>query len=293
MKRCLNCKSSYLTAITACQACGFTFEVIDGFPAYSSALAVEGSGFKSSYFVDLASLEAINFWFRARNKLIVWALSQYCPNFQSFLEIGCGTGFVLSGIAKAFPQATLEGSELFTQGLVFAANRLPSVNLMQMDARQIPYINEFDCIGAFDVLEHIDEDQLVLSQINQALKPNGALILTVPQHAWLWSPVDDYACHKRRYSASELKNKLTAAGFDIIRSTSFVTSLLPAMYLSRLSQKFSKKSNVPSAGLDIAPWLNFIFEKLLNAETWLIKLGINFPIGGSRLVIAKKTSEIR
>lgn len=289
MKQCLTCKTTFPSSNNSCDACGFTYETIDGFPAYASSYALEGSGFKSEYFSELASLESQNFWFRARNRLIIWALNQYTPNFQSFLEIGCGTGYVLSGIASSFPNVTLQGSELFTKGLSFAANRLPSVHLMQMDARQIPFIDEFDCIGAFDVLEHIVEDEQVLNQIHAALKSQGTLILTVPQHKWLWSPVDDYACHIRRYSARELHTKLKKAGFEVIRSTSFVSGLLPVMLISRMLEKLSTKKGPPTAGLKIPYWINFLFEKILNVETYMIKYGINFPLGGSRLIVARRT----
>ncbi len=287
MKQCLTCNRAFPSSESTCITCKETFETIEGFPAYAPSYAQEGLGFKSSYFSELAALEAKNFWFRARNRLIIWALGHYCPALQSFLEIGCGTGYVLAGIAKSYPNVLLQGSDLFTKGLTFAASRLPSVHLMQMDARYIPFVNEFDCIGTFDVLEHIKEDCTVLAQIHQALKPGGILIATVPQHRWLWSPVDEYACHVRRYTAHELHNKLKEAGFETIRSTSFVTSLLPPMFISRIIQKISKNAN-PDTGLNISPWLNFIFEKLINAEIKLIKKNINFPFGGSRLVVARK-----
>jgi SAM-dependent methyltransferase len=289
MKQCLTCNELFLSSENTCQSCGSSSVMLGGFPAYAPALAEEGPGFKSSYFTELASIEEKNFWFRARNKLIIWALGQYCPLVQSFLEIGCGTGYVLSGIAKAYPNVRLQGSELFIKGLSFASTRLPSVNLMQMDAKNIPFIAEFDSIGAFDVLEHIEEDRQVLYQIHQALKPQGIVLITVPQHSWLWSAVDDQACHVRRYSAKELHVKLRESGFEILRSTSFVTSLLPAMFISRFIQKFkSPKSNSPIAELNISSWLNFIFEKILNTEINLIQWGINFPLGGSRLIVARK-----
>lgn len=293
MKQCLNCNGTYPSIDNTCHSCGFSCAIIDDFPAYAPLSAQEGTGFKSSCFADLAKLESTNFWFRARNRLIIWAIGRYYPNLQSFLEIGCGTGYVLSGIAKAYPYISLQGSELFTEGLSYAAARMPFVNLMQMDARYIPFIEEFDSIGVFDVLEHIEEDTQVLSQIHQALKPQGVCFITVPQHKWLWSPVDDYACHVRRYSAKELHTKLTARGFEILQSTSFVSSLLPAMLASRIIQKFkSKKKFNPRAELKISPWINTLFEKILNMEIRFIRRGINFPLGGSRLVVARKISKI-
>lgn len=291
MKKCLTCSATFPTPNFSCPACGSGPEVQGNFLAYAPALAQGGGGFKPAYFADLAPLEDGHFWFRARNRIIVWAIKKYCLEFRSFLEIGCGTGYVLSGIANAYPDARLYGSEIFTSGLAFAAGRQPTINFMQMDGRHIPFVEEFDSIGAFDVLEHIAEDEQVLGQMHDALKPGGVILLTVPQHDWLWSPVDEYACHIRRYSAKEINTKVESAGFEILRSTSFVSSLLPAMVVSRLVQKLSTAKNVdPTAELRISPWLNGLFEKMLDAELAMIRKDINFPAGGSRLVVARKTS---
>lgn len=289
MKRCLSCTINYTSSTRNCPSCGFTPAYVDGFDSYAPDFAHEGGGFKSIYFSELARLEDSNFWFSSRNNLIMWAIEKYCPNFQSLLEIGCGTGYVLSGISKKFPRQTLFGSEIFIAGLGFAAERLPSAKFMQMDARSIPFENEFDVIGAFDVLEHIKEDEKVLAQMCISLKPEGLILITVPQHAWLWSPIDEYACHERRYAASDLHQKIEAAGFRVIRSTSFVTTLLPAMMISRFNQK--KISDIrfdATAELKISPILNALFSKMLSAELALIIRGIDFPIGGSRLVVARK-----
>lgn len=289
MKRCLCCRARYSSSIRTCPACGLVTELVDGFDSYAPDLAHDGGGFKSNYFSELARLEDANFWFRSRNKLLLWAIEKYCPNFQSLLEIGCGTGYVLSGVSKRFPWSKLFGSEIFTAGLGFAAARLPAAKFMQMDARSIPFENEFDVIGAFDVLEHIKEDEEVLAQMYTALRPEGLMLLTVPQHAWLWSPIDEYAFHERRYAAADLHQKIEAAGFYIIRSTSFVTTLLPAMMISRfLQRKVSDKKFDAMAELRISPWLNSLFSLMLSAELALTKRGVNFPVGGSRLVVARK-----
>ncbi len=294
MKRCLSCDNTFDSSDVSCPVCAFKPELIDGFEAYASDYANEGGGFKASYFAELAGNEAGHFWFQMRNKLILWALEKYCSGFQSYLEIGCGTGFVLSAVARQYPSVQLNGSEIFVSGLGFAAERLPGVKLMQMDARHIPFENEFDVIAAFDVIEHIAEDEAVLAQMFSALKPGGYLLLTVPQHAWLWSPADDYACHQRRYSAGELLRKVEDAGFRSLRSTSFVSILLPAMMASRFYQKLASRSEFDaSAEFAISPWLNRLFSSLLSLELGMIKLGINFPLGGTRLLVARKNEAIQ
>lgn len=288
MKACLQCEHIFTSDEWICPICGHKPIKLGEVIAHAIELANSGCGFKPEYFSELARLEAAHFWFLARNKLIVWVLRKYAPNICNFLEIGCGTGFVLSGIAKALPEVELFGSEIFVAGLSHAAKRIPTGNLMQMDARQIPFINEFDAMGCFDVLEHIEEDEAVLAQLYRALKPGGILLLTVPQHPWLWSRSDEYAYHVRRYTCLEIEGKVHAQGFEILRSTSFVSTLLPAMMLSRWFQKRNESNFNPNAELNINPILNKVFYSFLRLENAGIQAGLNYPIGGSRLIVAKK-----
>jgi SAM-dependent methyltransferase len=287
MKRCLICNGVYDNDLSVCTHCGFRPNLINGFEAYASSLAKEGSGFQSSYFSDLTSFEEDSFWFIARNKLIIWAISKYFSSFQSFLEVGCGTGFVLSGVSKNFPGRRLYGSEILVRGLDIASKRLPFIKLFQMDARNIPFEDEFDLIGAFDLLEHVKEDSIVLLNFFKAVKPGGGLILSVPQHQWLWSITDKYAHHERRYSAEDIHTKLNIAGFEVIRSTSFVSLLIPIMVISRKLRKSNGNFDACSE-FRINPILNKMLELIMLIEGFIIKLGINFPIGGSRLILARK-----
>ena len=288
MRVCLRCEHLFSSAGWACPACGYEPQRLNGIEAHAAELADYGGGFKPEYYVDLAGLEAQNFWFEARNELILWALGTYKPNAQSLLEVGCGTGFVLAGIAKAYPAIALSGSEIFVAGLAHAARRVPSAHLMQMDARRIPFQDEFDVIGAFDVLEHIEEDWAVLRQIYRALKPGGILLLTVPQHPKLWSIADEHACHVRRYTEVEIETKVRECRLSILRSTSFVTMLLPAMMLSRIANKAKKGEFDPAGELKIGRVVNKMFFYVMMFELATIRLGLDYPAGGSRLIIASK-----
>lgn len=223
-------------------------------------MRIPHDGFNPEYFSRLARLEGDNFWFCSRNCLILWAIKRYFSGASNFFEIGCGTGFVLSAIEKAFPGFSLYGSDIFTEGLNFAKRRLHKVTLLQMDAQKIPFEDEFDVIGAFDVLEHAEKDELVLSQMHQALHAGGGLILTVPQHKFLWSRFDEASCHWRRYNASGLIAKVKAAGFKIIKTTSFVSLLLPFMLLSRLTESRGSHFSIMES-LNFNPLVNAFFWK--------------------------------
>lgn len=287
MKRCIQCHASHVAPDWLCPACGFSPLRIDGLPAFAPESAIATSGFRPEAFAELAGLETGNFWFQARNQLLVWALQRHFPSMQSFLEIGCGTGFVMEGVAKAYPDARIAGSEILSAGLPFAAQRIGPAELLQMDARQIPYQGEFDVIGAFDVLEHIEEDEDVLREIHRAVVPGGGGIFTVPQHQWLWSSTDEHACHVRRYHVGELKEKLERTGFRVELETSFVSLLLPMMFVSRWLRKEAPEEDA-NAELRLPAVLNRMFMAAMAVERGLIRGGVRFPVGGSGLVVAKK-----
>lgn len=286
--RCTACGSDTDSLTEACGQCGHAVTIVDGYPAFAPELAHGGGGYDAELFAELAPLEEKSFWFRARNELILWAIRRWRPDLTSFLEIGTGTGFVLSGVAGQHPTAQLYGSEIFVDGLPFAAARVPGAQLMQMDARAIPMRDEVDVIGAFDVLEHIEEDVTVLQEMHGALKDDGLLVISVPQHRWLWSPADDHAHHVRRYTAGELRDKITGAGFEVLKSTSFVSILLPMMMLSRLLMKRRTDDYDPIDEMRMPAALNAVLYRVMRVENALIRWGVRFPLGGSRLVVARK-----
>lgn len=237
-------------------------------------------------FEYLALAEARHWWFLSRNHIITWILKNKTTSLVNFLEVGCGTGFVISGIAKAFPNLELEASEYFDEGLVFARQRLPQCHFRTVDATAMAEKNAFDCIGSFDVIEHIDADEQVLFNFYRALRIGGFLLLTVPQHPWLWSAADDYAHHLRRYTIQELRSKVLNAGFRIEYCTSFVSILLPLMVIKRLSSH--NQNYNPDDEFKLHPLLNRLLYAVMQLELIFLRLGVQFPAGGSLLLLARK-----
>ena len=173
MKVCLFCGQRDEMEDLRCPSCHCQPDVINGFLSFSPELSDSNECFNPEAFKRLFKVETRNFWFESRNQLLTWALGKYFPKAGNFFEIGCGTGFVLSGIWREFPQIKLFGSDIFTEGLAYAKERVIEATFFQMDARNIPFENEFDVIGAFDVLEHIEEDEIALSNIFRAVKSGG------------------------------------------------------------------------------------------------------------------------
>lgn len=288
MNRCPACGAPDIVR-RRCARCGFEPVELEGFLAYAPELAAGGPGYDPRHFEVLASLEAEHFWFQARNQLILSAFAHHFRSASSYLEVGCGTGFVLQAMSTAFPSLAVSASELFVEGLRFASLSNPRARLFQMDATRLPFDSSFDVIGAFDVLEHIEDDARAAAELFRATKTGGGVVLTVPQHAWLWSAQDEAAHHCRRYRPGQLEALLVAAGFRIADSQSFVSLLLPAMLAVR------RLGSAPATKLDpyrefrLPRWLNHTCRQIMRVELALIEAGSRFPVGGSRLVVARKT----
>ena len=151
---------------------------------------------------------------------------------------------------------------------------------------------ELDLIVAFDVIEHIENDVAAISNINRMLHKGGGLIVTVPQHMFLWSKLDEIVKHKRRYSRRELVTKLQENGFDITYATSFLFILFPLMLISRMFDKGHGQSQSDEVALEkrvkFSNVLNWIFDRLMRIDEVLIRWGISLPFGGTLVVVAKK-----
>jgi SAM-dependent methyltransferase len=246
------------------------------------------SGFDPAAFEGLAALEEDSVWFRSRNRLLVWALRRFFPAARSVLEVGCGTGYVLAALRGEFPDLRLTGAELFEEGLEVARRRVPDAEFLQLDARKMPFDREFDVVGAFDVLEHVDDDDGVLRGMRQAVTPGGGVMITVPQHPLLWGPSDEYAQHCRRYTSRNLTDKVRAAGLTMEWSTSFVSSALPLMAASRLHARGTSNDYDPRSEHENARRVNPLLRGLAAADFALIRRGVSLPVGGSLLVLARR-----
>jgi SAM-dependent methyltransferase len=290
LKICLRCEQRFEARDWTCPACGHEPERKDGLLLFAPELDANVEDFDARWFPGLAAREAASFWFRSRNRLIVWALERYFPAARDLLEVGCGTGFVLAGIAEAVPPLSLQAGDAQRTGLAFARDRTPAARLYQFDARSLPFERAFDVVAAFDVIEHLDEDERVLAQLWQAVRPGGGALITVPQHGWLWSAEDDAGGHKRRYARRELVQKVQRAGFSVERVTSFVSVLLPLMAASRLRGRVGMRRHDPDSNMELSlprP-LDRTLEAAMTAERALIRAGMSLPAGGSLLLVARR-----
>lgn len=271
------------------------YTLIDGVKCFSPEVAQSYSDYPDGGFDITDESANASFWVRSRNRLFKRiVLEQMNRGGRTrLLEIGCGTGEFIRHIVDT-DGMDITGSEVYLKGLVYAKRKLPDVEFIQLDVTQGTIDTQFDMIVAFDVIEHIDDDIAALANMHQMLTPGGTLVISVPQHQFLWSRLDDIVRHKRRYSSKELQQKLQAQGFIVNRRTSFVFVLFPLMLVSRLLDKRGGHSDTDNAALDkrvtFSPWLNTALDGLMRIDEALIRLGLSLPFGGTLLAIARKNA---
>ena len=273
--------------------CGHVLPQAGGFPQLAAQLDETNEGFDLDGIAALAAGEKGHFWFESRNELIDWLVRRHAASTRRALEIGCGTGFALSALKHALPDARISGAELHSRSLVTARERHGNtVELFQMDARHCQLSAVLDLVAAFDVLEHVEQDEAVLAEIARALVPGGVLIATVPQHPWMWSTADDVARHCRRYRRGELAHKARAAGLRPLYQSSFTTLAFPLMMAARLVERArpNKQSleELSEYQLNIPPLANRTLRALASIEQALRRLGVPMPFGGSQVMVAQR-----
>ena len=250
-------------------------------------------------FEELYRAEESHFWFQSRACVIgevFRRLQRHLENGYRVLEVGCGTGKVLSVLEDVCRDGEVIGAELHREGVEFARKRV-NCRVVQGNVYRLPFSLPFDLIGMFDVLEHLDDDRGALDCLYSSLKPGGAAVLTVPAHMALWSFRDVAAEHCRRYSPSGLREKLEASGFEVEYLSQFMAPLVPVMWLSRrvsalLARFRSKKAREPMEmairELKVVPVLNRLLGWLLRLEAPLVARQRILPVGTSLLAVARK-----
>ena len=285
MRRCSRCGTRHDAPDWVCPACGSSPPVVNGIVRFPPSAADVRKD--AEYLLDdLTDAERWHFWFQSRRRLVIWALGRYFPRMRSLLDVGCGSGFVLEGVRNHRPDVRLAGCDVTIDALVRGKQRLPGGVWFEALADSLPFDEEFDVVTALDVLEHIDRDDDALRGLFRAIVPGGGLVVTVPQHPWLWSAVDEFSCHRRRYSRAGLIRKARAAGFDIVRCTSFFTLTRPIVAASRFIPR--RGGFDPAAELRMPRALNACLNALQRCESWLIETGLSLPLGSSLLIVARR-----
>lgn len=135
------------------------------------------------------------------------------------LEIGCGLGSIGARLAARYDYTGVEQDETSYRT---ARDRIAAVGgrVVHGSFSDVEG-SDFDLVCAFEVLEHIEDDQAALHDWAKLITPGGSLVLSVPAGPKRYGEWDKAVGHYRRYSPARLESVLTEAGLGDIRLTHY------------------------------------------------------------------------
>ncbi len=254
---------------------------------------------------------------RARNIVLCLELK----DGDKVLEVGCGNGYYLSLLNRLGKKITLTGIDNDKLALADAKKFIDDnrVRLNFADAAKLPFsTNSFDKILMSEVIEHVQDEKIVLSEVYRVLKPGGIFALTTCniEYPFLWDPINwilqhlfgthiekgfwagIWNQHTRLYKKGKIRNLVGEPGFKVEICKSLTFWCLPFNhYIVNLIAKLFYTNKLPSAiskGLNKfknnkQPLLINLGFKLVNL---LDKLNDLFPMeeGVAIFIKAKKAS---
>jgi SAM-dependent methyltransferase len=216
---------------------------------------------------QMAELDDRHWWYRARRRILAELIRREAnlPADARILEIGCGTGHNLSMLGGF---GHIDGLELDDEAAALSEKRLGRKVMRSPLPALAEVPGDYDLIGAFDVIEHIDDDTAALAAIATKLKSGGKFIMTVPAHPWMWTAHDVANHHKRRYSKAALRKLVEGSPMRLDKIGYFNSLLFPLAVTQRAASKLRGKDN-GDVSLPAAP-LNRSLEAVFASERYLV-----------------------
>jgi SAM-dependent methyltransferase len=198
------------------------------------------------------------------------------------LEVGSGTGSMTLYLATRERVVATDLDPEYVELLRRRFSGKPNVEVRSLDLAALGRDGfaprSFDTIVCANVLEHVADDNGALRAMHEVLEPDGRVILIVPALRQLYGEIDRAIGHYRRYSRSEVTEKLAGEGFVVEHAHYFNTLGVPGWFLNA---RVLGRRSVPGFQARINDWL----VPLLRLECRL-----HPPFGMSLLVVARSAA---
>lgn len=236
-----------------------------------------------------AATEERHWWFSGRQEIFRRAIESVAADVHGpVLDVGCGTGGLLSLLRRFGPVTGLDISE---EAVAWARQR-GYASAQVGDARHLPFPDaSFQLVAAVDLIEHFQDDQEVLGELVRVLRPGGVLFVTTAAFPWLWSRLDELGHHFRRYRRDSFRRALERPGLSIRLLRYYNIALFPPALVWRLGERLFPRRN--SSGDQLRelkipgePW-NRMLRAVLAAERHT--LASPWPFGISLLSVSVKS----
>lgn len=159
-----------------------------------------------------------------------YTLAALQPVQGKVLEIGCGGGGMIKAIKSYRPDLTAVGCDISRDAITTAKKHPEGVSFVVGDIYHLPFAKEsFDAVVVYDVLEHIDDPEKGMQEIQRVLKKNGIFHGYVPCEGglltythWLyllgWKGKEQYAGHIQRLTGKSVVQMLKKFGFRVTQT---------------------------------------------------------------------------
>ena len=216
-----------------------------------------------------------SWWYRGRTAAVQAHLRKINIPTGEVLDIGAGFGAMHPLLSKYGPVTAYE----IQSDCLEACRKRGYANVIghqdELFSPKVPYT----LIGAFDVIEHIEDDLGFLIKIRKAMSDQAYLVATVPAFQFLWSQFDVKNHHFRRYTKSSFSDLLKNSGFEILRISYWNSLLFFPAAVMRLFGMAGKDALSPK------PIVNKLLTGIVSFESRLQSF-ISLPLGLSLVVVA-------
>ena len=277
---------------------------------------------EKNYYKEYYHLERNHWWFKARGEMLIDHLRKVLelpankPTTQhqslinserlkslaidakqksiKILNIGTATGRT-SELLKQLGE--VESVEYDKDCYEFVRDNL-NIPITNASIIELPYADEsYDVVVAFDVIEHVEDDQKAVSEMYRVCKKGGVVGVTVPAFMFLWSQHDVVNHHYRRYTSTQLESLFKEqTGLQKIYQSYFNSWLFFPIAAFRALSKIlpmKKADNESETASDFAVMkggtINSVFYHIFKSENFFLKRFIRIPVGVSLISTWKKS----
>ncbi len=215
-----------------------------------------------------------------------WIVDHFAPHVRGrMIEYGPGSGTVSARLRPLVERADLVEPSANLAALLremFANDAAVSIHARNMESHIAAEADGgHDCAVLVNVLEHIADDAAALRELHRILRPGGALLLFVPAMPFLFSRLDAFYGHFRRYRRGDLVGIVRAAGFEVT----------DARYLDMLGVAPWFVLNTLCGAIRFNPLMVRMYDRFgVPLTRFLESLLPTVPFGKNVLLIARKKS---
>lgn len=166
--------------------------------------------------------------------------------FERILDVGAGSGFFsrhLLSTTSAVQSLCVDPN--YDRDWTESVDNKPL--LFRRDAKDYAA----DLVLLMDVLEHVDDDEGLLTHYTRDLKSGTKVLITVPAFPFLWSAHDVFLEHRRRYTLDTLRPVVKGAGLNIVNDCYGFGLLFPLAAAMRLARRLKDPDAQPQSDLKI------------------------------------------